>query len=439
MATRLPISVIAADRESDYSDLESKRVTRLHGRVRSSMKGLATRGLQRLDDWVTAEIEQDRTSGAVISIVCGQQHEYLESKGYQNRSRGVAMRQDSIFCIASMTKPLVATAALMLMEQGALALSDPLDRYLPQYKSMQVGAESIDASGMRRLSLEPAHRAITIQDLLRHTSGLTTSLLGNSAIRQQYRDIDIRDPQQNNAELADKLAQLPLMHQPGTVFEYGMSTDVLGRVIEIVSGVDLNQFLMERICTPLGMRDTSFLLGEGNDARLAVAADGANGGSVLSGYDSARPPKWYSGGSGALSTASDFTRFCQMLLFGGELGEARILSPKSVALMCNDHLPLGSGVGPNTRDLGITAPLPEYGQGYGLGVGVRLQAGLSPVPGSIGDFYWGGALGTYFWVDPQQRLIAILMMQELDPNKRARYRSLFRNLVYAALVETHSS
>jgi CubicO group peptidase (beta-lactamase class C family) len=401
------------------------------------MNSLGAQGLQRLDAWFTSEIDQGHTSGAVISIVCDQRSDYLEALGYQDRAQGVAMRRDSIFCIASMTKPLISAATLLLMEQGALALFDPLDRYIPEFRTMQVGTESVDASGMRFLSHENSRRPITIQDLLRHTSGLTTSLLGNSLIRQRYRDIDIRDDQQSNADIAGKLARLPLMHQPGTMFEYGMSTDVLGRVIEIVSGMDLNRFLVKRICAPLGMRDTSFLLGERNEGRLAVAEVGPTAGvSSLSGYDSTRPPKWFSGGSGALSTAGDFTRFCQMLLNGGTLQGIRILSRKSVELMCSDHLPPGVGIGPNTRDLGITAPLPEYGQGYGLGVGVRIRPGLSPVPGSVGDFFWGGALGTYFWVDPQERLIAILMMQELDPNKRARYRSLFRNLVYSAQVET---
>ena len=345
------------------------------------------------------------------------------------------MRRDSVFRIASMTKPLIATAALMLMEEGLLALIDPIDRYLPEFKNMQVGTEYVDPSdGARRLSLEAAHRPITVLDLLRHTSGLTTALFGDSLVRQMYHDSRIRDDQQTNGELASKLARMPLMHQPGTTFEYGMSTDVLGRIIEVLSERDLNRFLVERIAEPLGMEDTAFLLNERNQNRFALPQnDGAA--SILSAYDRSRPPRWFSGGSGALSTAGDFTRFCQMLLHGGAYDGRRLLSRKSVELLRSDQLPPNVALGPNTRDLGIAAPLPEFGQSYGLGVGVRIRPGLSPVPGSVGDFFWAGALGTYFWIDPQERLIAILMMQELDLQKRARYRSLLRNLVYHAFED----
>jgi CubicO group peptidase (beta-lactamase class C family) len=401
----------------------------------AAIEGLTARGLQRLEVSFKSEIDRGNTSGAVISIVRDGRPIYFEALGFQDRERGLAMRRDSVFRIASMTKPLIATAALMLMEEGLLALIDPIDRYLPEFKNMQVGTEYVDPSdGARRLSLEAAHRPITVLDLLRHTSGLTTALFGDSLVRQMYHDSRIRDDQQTNGELASKLARMPLMHQPGTTFEYGMSTDVLGRIIEVLSERDLNRFLVERIAEPLGMEDTAFLLNERNQNRFALPQnDGAA--SILSSYDRSRPPRWFSGGSGALSTAGDFTRFCQMLLHGGAYDGRRLLSRKSVELLRSDQLPPNVALGPNTRDLGIAAPLPEFGQSYGLGVGVRIRPGLSPVPGSVGDFFWAGALGTYFWIDPQERLIAILMMQELDLQKRARYRSLLRNLVYHAFED----
>lgn len=401
----------------------------------AAIGGLASRGLQRLDDVFRSEIDQHNTSGAVISIIRNGQVAYFEALGYQDRQQELLMRCDSIFRIASMTKPMVSVAALMLMEEGLLALSDPVEWYLPEFKNMQVGTDCVDPSdGARRLSLEPSHRSMTIQDLLRHTSGLTSALFGNSLIRQMYRDNNMRDDQQTNAELVGKLALLPLMHQPGTTFEYSVSTDVLGRVIEIVGDKDLNRCLLERIAAPLGMKDTSFLLNERNQNRLALPhVDGDSGTGILSPYSLTSPPRWFSGGAGALSTAHDFSRFCQMLLGDGNLDGVQLLSRKSVEQMRSDQLPPCIAFGPNTRDLGITAPLPEYGQTYGLGVGVRICPGLSPVPGSVGDFFWGGALGTFFWIDPKERLIAVLMMQELDPRKRARYRSLFRNLVYHSL------
>jgi CubicO group peptidase (beta-lactamase class C family) len=216
------------------------------------------------------------------------------------------------------------------------------------------------------------------------------------------------------------------MHQPGTTFEYGMSTDVLGHLIELLSGLDLNRFLIDRIAAPLGLTDTCFLLGDEDQGRLALPPGDHR--------DAGRPIRWFSGGSGALSTAADYSHFCQMLVQGGTFEGERILAPKSVALLRSDQLPPGIAYGPNTIELGMTAPLPEYGQSYGLGVGVRTCLGLSPVPGSVGDFFWGGALGTYFWIDPEARLSAVLMMQELDPMKRARYRSAFRNLTYQALA-----
>jgi CubicO group peptidase (beta-lactamase class C family) len=380
---------------------------------------------------------ESRTSGAVISINRNGNVEYFEALGFQDRARGVPMQRESIFRIASMTKPLVAVAVLMMMEEGRIALLDPIEWYIPAFSRMQVGSEHMDpVDGTHRLSLDPASRSITIHDLLRHTSGLTSSLFGGGLVRQMYRDAHVRDEQQSNAELMQKLARLPLMHQPGTTFEYGMSTDVLGYLVELLSGMDLNRFLIDKIAAPLGLRDTCFLLGDGGPERLALPqSDNRDFGSAtLSPLRDASPLRWFSGGSGALSTAADYSRFCQMLVQGGSFEGERILAPKSVALLRSDQLPPGIAYGPNTIELGITAPLPEYGQSYGLGVGVRTRLGLSPVLGSIGDFFWGGALGTYFWVDPETRLSAVLMMQELEPMKRARYRSALRNLTYQALA-----
>jgi CubicO group peptidase (beta-lactamase class C family) len=220
------------------------------------------------------------------------------------------------------------------------------------------------------------------------------------------------------------------------MFEYSMSTDVLGALVELHSGMDLNKFFSDRICGPLGMKDTSFLLTEQSCARLALPNnDPASGVKAAQfAYDPQRAPAWYSGGGGLFSTAADYLRFAQMLLNGGELDGARLLSRKSIELMTSEHLPPNVGFGTFTLELGASAPLPEYGQGYGLCVGVRKESGRSPVPGSVGDFYWGGAYGTYFWVDPQEKLVAILMLQETDMKKRARYRPLLRNLVYPSLI-----
>jgi CubicO group peptidase (beta-lactamase class C family) len=268
---------------------------------------------------------------------------------------------------------------------------------------------------------------------MRHTSGMTYGIFGDSLVQRAYRAAGTMDDQQTNAELIDKLARLPLAFQPGTAFEYSMANDVVGRIVEVTGGVDLNRFIVERIARPLGMTNTAFLLDPAQTAKLAQPQTVPGAPPLIIGYNPARPPKWFSGGGGLLSTAEDYARFCQMLLNGGELDGVRVLSRKSVELMTSNHLPPGIGYGSFTLELGLTAPLPQYGQGYGLGVGVREEAGRSMVPGSVGDYYWGGATGPYFWVDPKEQLVAVMMLQVSDIQLRTHYRSLLRNLVYQAL------
>jgi CubicO group peptidase (beta-lactamase class C family) len=394
---------------------------------------LSDEGLQRLGAPFSSALEQNRSAGAVVLVARTGQPAYFEAFGFRDRSRGLPMHRDCVFRIASMTKPVVAAAALLLLEEGRLALIDPIQEYLPEFRDARVGTEIVEPDGRVSLSLAPALRPITVHDLFRHTSGLTTGLFGGSLIRRQYVESRLRDDQQTLAQMIRRLAQLPLLHQPGTTFEYGMSTDVLGRIVEVVSGVDLNRFVIDRISRPLRLADTAFVLDARSNDRLALPHCDPATAQILPAYDFDNPPMLFSGGTGLLSSAADYCRFCQMLLDQGSLDGVRLLSRKSVELMLSDHLPPGIAFGPNTRELGVSAPLPEFGQSYGLGVGIRTHPGLSPVPGSVGDFFWGGALGTYFWVDPREQLTAILMMQELDAAPRARYRSLFRNMVYHAL------
>jgi len=324
-----------------------------------------------------------------------------------------------------------------LMEEGRLALEDPVERFIPEFARLQVGVESVDPkSGERRLDLEPVRRPMTVLDLLRHTSGLTYGQFGDSLVQRLYRANSLMDPGQTNAEMVAKLATIPLQCQPGAVFEYGMSTDVLGRILEIATGMDLDRLIACRVAQPLGMHATGFRAMGRNGAGMALPFSGAGRApSALFDYDNDNPPRWHSGGAGLLSTAGDYARFCQMLLNGGVLDGVRLLSRKSVDLMLGDQLPPGTCYGSSTKGLGINAPLPEMGQSHGLAVGVRTRRGLSPVPGSVGDFYWGGALGTYFWADPQEQLSAILMLQENDMATRVSYRAFLRNVVYGALED----
>jgi CubicO group peptidase (beta-lactamase class C family) len=395
--------------------------------------GLSSQRLQRLTDAFNADVRSGKIPGAVVMVLRRGKVAYAQTFGFQDRAASTPMRPDSIFRIASMTKPITIVAALMLAEEGKLQLMDPASVYLPQLKHLQVGVEVKEGSGERRLALEPARREVTVQDLMRHTSGMTYGIFGDSLVQRAYRTAGAMDDQQTNAQMIDKLAQLPLAFQPGAAFEYGMSNDVIGRIVEVQSGLDLNRFIIERIAEPLGMRDTAFLLDSEQTTRLAQAQSAPGAPPLIIGYNPAKPPKWFSGGGGLLSTAEDYARFCQMLLNGGELDGVRLLSRKSVELMTSNHLPPDAGYGAFTLELGLTAPLPQYGQGYGLGVGVRREAGRSMTPGSIGDYYWGGATGPYFWVDPQEQLIAVMMLQASDIQLRTHYRSLLRNLVYQAV------
>ena len=298
-----------------------------------------------------------------------------------------------------------------------------------------MGVEKTDASGARHLEFEPARREITIQDLLRHTSGFTGDEPGGSLVQQSYVDVDLGDSKQTSAEMISKLAKLPLAYQPGTTWAYGVSTNVLGRIIEVVSGVDLDRFIRERVAKPLGLSDSGFRVPQESAARVAEPQVDARTGRRRTMRDATQQPGWYAGASGMVSTAADYYRFCQMLLNGGQLDGVRLLSPKTVALMTSNHLPPGVAYGGQLLAAwGAFAPIPEMGTGFGIGFAVRTEQGRSPLPGSIGDYYWGGATGTYFWVDPHEQLVAILMAQ-LPNDRRLRYRYLMRELVYQAIID----
>jgi CubicO group peptidase (beta-lactamase class C family) len=323
------------------------------------------------------------------------------------------MREDSIFRIYSMTKPIVSVAAMMLVDEGRLQLSDPVAKHVPELRGLRVG---IEKDG--KLEVVSAQRQPTVQDLLRHTSGFTYGVFGKSMVKDLYSKAGVDANDHTNSEMVKKLATVPLHYQPGTTWEYGRSTDVLGHVVERVSGQPLDQFLQTRILGPLGMKDTAFFAEPAKQPRLAESfAKDPDSGAAINLLNVRDRPRYLAGGQGLVSTAADYLRFAQMLLNGGELGGVRILSRKTVDFMTSDHLGAIRGPGP--------------GYGFGLGFAVRHADGLSSTNGSGGDYNWAGLGGTYFWVDPKERLIAVWMMQA--PNQRNYYRELFRNMVYAAL------
>jgi CubicO group peptidase (beta-lactamase class C family) len=384
--------------------------------------GLSSERLDRITARLTADVEEGAIPGAVLAIARGGQIAYAETIGYRDKEANAAMQLDSIFRIASMTKPMVSVAAMGLAEEGRLDIGAPVAQYIPALKEMTVGAERAKTT-----------RTMTVQDLLRHTSGLTYAERGDSPVQMMWRDAGLSDPDQTNEELMGKLSRLPLLFEPGTTWEYSMSTDVLGRVVEVVAGKSLAEVLAERIIKPLGMADTGFAALGDKAARVAEPLIDKATGKKPPMRNVTRDNRWQSGGGGLCSTASDYLRFCQMLLNGGELDGVRIISPKTVAHMATDHLPPGCAYGPTVRSgFGQLSPTPEMGYGFGLGFAVRTAQGLSPVPGSVGEFFWSGATGTYFWIDPQEQLIVVLMLQA--PEKRLAYRYLARRMVYAALT-----
>jgi CubicO group peptidase (beta-lactamase class C family) len=385
--------------------------------------GMSTARLQHAAELLRRDVERRLIPGAVLAVARAGHLAYADAFGYRDREAGAAMATDAIFRIASMTKPMTSVAAMMLAEEGSLEIAAPVANYLPEFAELAVGSERRKAT-----------RTMTVQDLLRHTSGLTYATFGDSPVQMIWRDADLMNENEPIAKTVEKLGRLPMMSEPGTTWEYSMSTDVLGRVVEVVSGKSLGAFFEERICKPLGMVDTGFAATGPRAERVAEPQADAKTGERPPMRQVAPGPR-ESGGGGALSTAADYLRFCQMLLNGGELDGVRLLAPKTVALMAANHLPPDVQYGETARPrFGALAPVPEMGHGFGLGFAVRTDQGRSPVPGSVGDFFWGGVHGTYFWIDPREQLIAVFL--SMAPEHRLHYRYLSRQLVYAALTRS---
>jgi len=398
-------------------------------RARAQDTGFSAERLQRLTDALKRDVDTGAAPGAVLLIARRGQIACHEAIGMRDREAGAPMALDTLFRIYSMTKPVTSVAAMMLAEEGALSIADPVSAYLPEFAELTVAVDS-DSASATSLATEPPRRPMTVQDLLRHTSGLTYTHLAGPQLKKAYEAADLGE-HQSNAELVAKLARVPLAYQPGSTWQYGYSTDVLGRVVEVASGQPLDRFFAERILKPLGMSATGF--GPVAAARVAEPQLDKASGKRPPLRDVTKTPVWLSGGSGLLSSAADYLRFCQMLLNGGELGGVRLLAPATVALMSADHLAPGIGYGAQMRAMfGALAPTPENGLGFGLGFAVRNEAGRCALPGSVGDYSWSGVAGTYFWIDPRQQLIAILMMQA--PIERMHYRYLMRAMVYQAMV-----
>ena len=392
--------------------------------------GFSSPRLARIATWQQSQVDAGAFSGAVAVIARNGRVAYLRAVGFRDRAKSIPLQSDAIFWIASMTKPVTSVAAMMLVEEGKLDLAAPVHQYLPELRDMMVAVETKDpVTGKTDLAREPQKRPMTVEDLLRHTAGLVYGV-GGTKVDQLYRSLygttGVYRRDKTLADFVSGLAKLPLAHQPGEVWEYGLSVDILARVIEVASGQPFDGFLETRLFKPLGMVDTGFHVPEAKLSRLVdPPAISGPPDSVMA--DVTKPTKLFSGGGGLVSTAADYLRFCQMLLNGGELDGVRILSRATVQLMTTNSLP------PDIRFAGLASGIvgPLGGSTWGLGFAIRSDAAWSMVAGSVGSFTWMGASGTYFWVDPAEQLIAVHLIQ-LTPGKGGPFNYAFRNLTYAA-------
>jgi len=407
--------------------------------VKTEEVGLSSQRLAKIAEVFNQEIKDQKIPGAVIMIARKGKVAYHEAFGAQDKSAERTMAKDSIFRIYSMTKALASVGAMILIEDGKVRLTDPVAKFLPEFKNVQVSTPRSDGMGQLTYGLVPADRQPTIQDLLRHTAGLAYGeITGNARVKTAYTNAGLFTPgadyfsiELTPDEFTAKIAETPLAYQPGTTWEYSLAVDVLGRVVEKASGKRLSEFLDERLFKPLKMTDTGFSVPADRMVRLSqpFAVDPASGAPNKL-IDVSKPPKNDSGGAGAVSTAADYLRFSQMLLNGGELDGTRILSRTTVALMASDHLPpaIRQTVQPGEQLLGV------QGYSFGLGFAVRKEQGVAGVHGSPGEFTWAGYAGTYFWIDPKEQLVGVLMTQAPGPS-RPYYRRMLRALTYQAIVD----
>jgi CubicO group peptidase (beta-lactamase class C family) len=380
--------------------------------------GLSHLRLQRMSDAFKRDIDKGTTPGVTMMVARRGQIGWFDALGRQNPASPAPMAHNTLFRVFSMTKPIVSVGIMMLLEEGRFLLTDPVAKYIPEFSDQKVGVEN---NG--RLEFAPLKRPITIHDLLRHTSGIAYEHTGNGLVQQLYQQSRVRSRKISNAEHAALVASLPLMCQPGAEWNYSRSTDILGRLIEVVSGKTLGAFLTERILAPLQMAETAFHTSPDNADRLAepFPVDPWSGEKVQL-FNMLETPVMESGGGGLVSTTMDYARFCQMLLNGGVLDGVRIIGRKTLQLMASNHLD------PSVK---LESHLVPAGHGFGLGFAVRTHEGMAPFAGSVGQFFWSGMAGTFFWIDPKEELFAVFMSQ--GPGQREHFRSLVRSLVYAAV------
>lgn len=398
-------------------------------RAKPENVGMSSERLARISTTLKADIEAGRIPGAVIAIARHGKLVMLDAYGWRDKAAGVAMTTDTIFNIASMTKPMTTVGALMLYEQGKILIDDPLSKYFPKFANMRVAAR--DANGEPTAETVPANRQITIQDLLRHTSGLVYGGRGATLVHKMYPSGSGDASQQyDGAAFLDKLASATLLYQPATVWDYGFGLDITGLIVEQISKQSLGQYLQANLFKPLGMTDTGFSISPDHAARYAkpLPVDPDTGKPQARSPELTQPVKFECGGGCAASTASDYLRFAMMLMDHGRFGEAQLLGRKTVDYMLSDQL------GPNIKNLVGNADPTRADYGFGLGLAVRTTPGVVKMMGSVGQFSWPGASGTDWWVDPKEELAVVYLSAAPGPI-RWHYRQKINAMVYQAIVD----
>jgi len=399
--------------------------------ARPERVGISSERLERVSEQIQADVESGRIPGAVGMIARDGKVVYLEAFGESDTEKKTAMREDDIFRIYSMSKPITSVALMMLYEEGKFRLNDPVGMYIPELADMQVLIEKGETTGGPAFNIPdededgnpiaaeevdedsyttvPANRPITVQDLLRHTAGFTYGFFGNTSVDKMYQAAGLLTMDRDLEHFVEKLGKIPLQYQPGSTWHYSVSVDVQGRLVEVLSGMTFDEYLEGKIFKPLGMSDTGFYVPEEKMDRFAQMYAPAEDGGLepakpMMSRNYVRKPGIFSGGGGLVSTAHDYMRFCQMMLNGGELDGVRLLSPKTVELITSDHTTV---IENNPRQ--------NSGYGFGLGFAVAKDVGMIGSPTSVGEFNWGGAAGTSFWIDPVEKFIGVYMVQILPP------------------------
>jgi len=399
--------------------------------ARPEAVGMSAARLARIRPAFEREVEAGRMPGAVVAIARDGRLVHLEAIGFLDPVARVPMQADALFAIASMTKPVCGVAALSLIEEGRVLVNEPVGAHVPALAEMQVGRHTpAMLAGEGPVETEPQRRPMTVQDAMRHTTGFAYGGgFGTTAVHKAHPGSSLNAAREHDADsFAAVLGATPLLHHPGEVWEYGFSTDVLGLVVQSATGRSLGTVMRERIFAPLGMAETGYVLPAGGEARFARSLPAC----PLTGAPQAippasTPPRLEMGGAGLVSTASDYLRFAEMLRAGGTFGGARVLSPATVRWMASDHLQ-GIAAGPDKVDPSLG------GYGFGLTVAVRRHAGGSAFMGAPGAFGWSGVFGTFFFVDPAQRL-AVVLMSAVPGDIRRRFRAIVNMLAYQALED----